>query len=157
MSIGRELDVSYWNLCTAGEGNAAHNHAQMILLLIALGGAAGSVLRYFVGGRVQHFATHGFPVGTLSVNVIGCLLIGVLAQLFLNMQTSGPWRAVLMVGFCGGFTTFSTFSFETVGLIEGGDYVRALAYISLSVILCLAATFAGMTLMRTMLSVGHAR
>jgi CrcB protein len=157
MSIGRELDVSYWNLCTAGEGNAAHKHTPMILLLIALGGAAGSVLRYLVGGRIQHFATHGFPVGTLSVNVVGCLLIGILAQLFLNMQTSGPWRAVLMVGFCGGFTTFSTFSFETVGLIEGGDYARALAYISLSVILCLAATFAGMTLMRTMLSVGHAR
>jgi CrcB protein len=157
MSIGRELDVSYWNLRTAGEGNAAHKHTQMILLLIALGGAAGSVLRYLVGGRIQHFATHGFPVGTLSVNVVGCLLMGIFAQLFLNMQTSGPWRAVLMVGFCGGFTTFSTFSYETVGLIEGGDYARALAYISLSVILCLAATLAGMTLMRTMLSVGHAR
>jgi fluoride exporter len=129
----------------------------MILLLIALGGAAGSVLRYVIGGRLQHFATHGFPLGTLSVNVLGCLLIGILAQVFLNMQTSGPSRALLMVGFCGGFTTFSTFSYETVGLIEGGDYVRALAYISLSVVLCLAATFGGMTLMRAMLSVGHAR
>src|SRR3982750_4833608 len=138
MSIGAGLDVSYCdrrpasdeNLFTAEHGNAGHNEIRMILLLIALGGAAGSVLRYLVGGRVQHFATHGFPLGTLSVNVIGCLLIGILARLFLNMQTSGEWRALLMVGFCGGFTTFSTFSFETVGLIEGGGFLRGAGFIS---------------------------
>lgn len=116
----------------------------MILFLIALGGAAGSVLRYLVGGRVQHFAPHGFPVGTLTVNVLGCLLIGALARVFLNMQTAGEWRALLVVGFCGGFTTFSTFSFETVGLIEGGEYARAATYIAGSVLLCITATFAGM-------------
>ncbi len=116
----------------------------MILFLIALGGAAGSVLRYLLGGRVQHFAPHGFPVGTLTVNVLGCLLIGVLARFFLNMQTAGEWRALLIVGFCGGFTTFSTFSIETVGLIEGGEYARAGTYIAGSVLLCITATFAGM-------------
>jgi CrcB protein len=116
----------------------------MILILIALGGAAGSVLRYLLGGRVQHFAPHGFPVGTLTVNVLGCLLIGVLTRIFLNMETPGEWRALLVVGFCGGFTTFSTFSIETVGLIEGGEYARAAAYIAGSVLLCIMATFAGM-------------
>jgi CrcB protein len=116
----------------------------MILFLIALGGAAGSVLRYLLGGRVQHFAPHGFPVGTLTVNVLGCLVIGVLTQIFLNMETPGEWRGLLVVGFCGGFTTFSTFSIETVGLIEGGEYGRAATYVAGSVLLCIMATFAGM-------------
>jgi CrcB protein len=116
----------------------------MILFLIALGGGAGSVLRYLLGGRVQHFAPHGFPVGTLTVNVLGCLLIGILTRLFLNMETPGEWRGLLVVGFCGGFTTFSTFSIETVGLIEGGEYARAATYVAGSVLLCIMATFAGM-------------
>jgi CrcB protein len=116
----------------------------MILLLIALGGAAGSVLRYLLGGRVQHFAPHGFPVGTLTVNVLGCLFIGILTRIFLNMETPGEWRGLLVVGFCGGFTTFSTFSIETVGLIEGGEYARAATYVAGSVLLCIMATFAGM-------------
>ncbi|HEV7594665.1 MAG TPA: fluoride efflux transporter CrcB [Gemmatimonadaceae bacterium] len=116
----------------------------MTLILIALGGAAGSVLRYLLGGRVQHFAPHGFPVGTLTVNVLGCLLIGILTRMFLNMETPGEWRGLLVVGFCGGFTTFSTFSMETVGLIEGGEYARAATYVAGSVLLCIMATFAGM-------------
>ena len=116
----------------------------MILFLIALGGAAGSILRYLVGGRVQHFAPHGFPIGTLTVNVLGCFAIGMLTRMFFHMQTAGEWRALLVVGFCGGFTTFSTFSIETVGLIEGGEYARAATYIAGSVLLCIMATFAGM-------------
>ena len=129
----------------------------MILLLIAIGGAAGSVLRYLVGGRVQHFAPHGFPLGTLFVNVVGCFLIGILIRQFMNIQTHNYLRALLVVGFCGGFTTFSTFSMETVGLIEGGEYPRAMAYIALSLTLCLTATFAGMTMMRLIAGTGHAR
>ena len=129
----------------------------MILFLIALGGAAGSVLRYLLGGRVQHFAPHGFPVGTFAVNVLGCLFIGVLARVFLNMQTAGQWRALLMVGFCGGFTTFSTFSIETVGLIEGGEYTRALTYIAGSVLLCIMATFVGLAVGGTIAGAVHGR
>jgi len=128
----------------------------MILLLIALGGAAGSVLRYFVGGRVQHFAPHGFPVGTLFVNVVGCLLIGMLIRQFMNIQTHNYLRALLVVGFCGGFTTFSTFSAETLGLIEGGEYARAMSYVLLSVALCLGATFAGMSVMKLVAGTTHA-
>ena len=129
----------------------------MILLLIALGGAAGSVLRYLVGGRVQHFAPHGYPVGTLFVNIAGCLLIGMLIRQFMNIQTHNYLRALFVVGFCGGFTTFSTFSAETLGLIEGGEYARAMSYVTLSVVLCLVATFAGMSLMRFLAGTGHAR
>ena len=120
----------------------------MTILLIGLGGAAGSVLRYLVGGAVQHLSPRGFPIGTLSVNVVGCLLIGILAQQFLNGQTSAPMRALLIVGFCGGFTTFSAFSHETAGLVEGGEYFRAAAYVFLSVMLCIAATFVGMGAVR---------
>ena len=129
----------------------------MILLLIAIGGAAGSVLRYLIGGRVQHFAPHGFPVGTLFVNVVGCFLIGIFIRQFMNIQAHNYMRALLVVGFCGGFTTFSTFSMETVGLIEGGEYPRAFSYILLSVVLCLTATFAGMTAMRALAGTGHGR
>jgi CrcB protein len=129
----------------------------MVLLLIALGGAAGSVLRYILGGRAQHFAPHGFPLGTLFVNVVGCFLVGMLVRQFMNIQTHNYLRALLVVGFCGGFTTFSTFSMETVGLIEGGEYSRAMAYIALSLTLCLTATFAGMTVMRLIAGTGHAR
>lgn len=120
----------------------------MNLVLIGLGGAVGSVLRYLVGGAVQHLSPRGFPIGTLSVNVLGCLLIGMLAQLFLNTQTTTPMRALLMVGFCGGFTTFSAFSHETAGLIQGGQHARAAVYVLLSVTLSIAATFAGMGAVR---------
>jgi len=120
----------------------------MTLVLVAVGGALGSVLRYLIGGAVQHLSPRGFPIGTLSVNVLGCLLIGILARLFLNEQTAAPMRALLIVGFCGGFTTFSAFSHETVGLIEGAEYGRAGAYILLSVSLCVVATFAGMGAVR---------
>jgi CrcB protein len=129
----------------------------MVILLIALGGAAGSVLRYLIGGRVQHFAPHGFPLGTLFVNVVGCFLVGVLVRQFMNIQTHNYLRALLVVGFCGGFTTFSTFSMETIGLIEGGEYSRAMGYIALSVVLCLTATFAGMSALRVIAGTGHAR
>ena len=119
----------------------------MILLMIAIGGAIGSVLRYVIGRAVQGISTTGFPVGTLVVNVVGCFLIGVFVRFLLNMQTSPDLRALLVVGFCGGFTTFSTFSYETVGLIEGGDYARATVYVVASVTVCILATFAGMAAM----------
>ncbi|HEY3746678.1 MAG TPA: fluoride efflux transporter CrcB [Gemmatimonadaceae bacterium] len=129
----------------------------MILFLIALGGAAGSLVRYIVGGMVQRTSASGFPIGTLFVNVAGCLLIGIFVRFLLNMQTSAELRALLVVGFCGGFTTFSTFSFETVGLIEGGEYARAATYIVGSVVLCLLATFAGMAAVGAVAGTSHGR
>jgi len=129
----------------------------MIYLLIAVGGAVGSLLRYLIGGVVQRMSASGFPVGTMFVNVSGCFLIGILVRQFLNMQLTPEARAFLVVGFCGGFTTFSTFSAETLGLIEGGEYGRAMGYVILSVVLCLGATFAGMSVMRMLAGTGHAR
>jgi CrcB protein len=125
----------------------------MILLLIAVGGAAGSILRYLLGRAVQ--GTSGFPIGTMVVNISGCFLIGLLLRQFLNMQVSAELRALLVVGFCGGFTTFSTFSAETVGLIEGGEYGRAATYVALSVVLCLAATLAGIASVRLLAGARH--
>ena len=129
----------------------------MIYLLIALGGAVGSLLRYLIGGAVQRMSAGGFPIGTMFVNISGCFLIGILLRQFLNMQISPELRALLIVGFCGGFTTFSTFSGETLGLIEGGEYGRATGYVVLSVGLCLIATFAGMTAVRLIEGMSSAR
>jgi CrcB protein len=128
----------------------------MIYLLIAVGGAAGSLLRYLLGGVVQRMSASGFPVGTMFVNVSGCFLIGILVRQFMNMQLTPEVRALLVVGFCGGFTTFSTFSAETLGLIEGGEYARAMSYVLLSVALCLGATFAGMSVMKLVAGTTHA-
>lgn len=129
----------------------------MIYVLIALGGAAGSVLRYLIGGAIQTRSASAFPIGTMIVNVSGCFLIGVLVRQFLNMQLSHDLRALLIVGFCGGFTTFSTFSAETLALIEGGEYARASAYVLLSVMLCLLATLAGMTVVHVIAGAEHGR
>lgn len=115
----------------------------MTILAIAIGGALGSVLRYLLGGVVQRASASGFPYGTLAVNVLGCLIIGILLQRFINAEPLGALRGLLIVGFCGGFTTFSAFSTETVGLINGGEYARALMYVLLSIALCLLATASG--------------
>lgn len=120
----------------------------MTILLIALGGAVGSVSRYAVGALVQRGSHAAFPVGTLTVNVVGCVLVGMLAKAFMNSQLHPDLRAMLIVGFCGGFTTFSAFSLEVVGLAQGGEWARAAAYVGASLLLCLAGTAAGFALMR---------
>ena len=129
----------------------------MIYLLIALGGASGSLLRYLLGGAVQRTSPTGFPIGTMVVNISGCFLIGILVRQFMNMQLSYDLRALLIVGFCGGFTTFSTFSAETFTLIEGGEYGRAGVYVLLSVTLCLIATFVGVATMQLIAGPGRGR
>lgn len=121
----------------------------MTLLLIAVGGAVGSVSRYGLGVVVQKSAHAAFPVGTLTVNVLGSLLVGILAKYFMHTQTQPDLRAMLIVGFCGGFTTFSTFSLETVALVQGGEWGKAAAYVGASIVLCLAATAIGFTLARS--------
>jgi CrcB protein len=116
----------------------------MIWLLIFVGGGVGSLCRYLLAGAIQSRAHAGFPFGTLAVNVIGCLIIGVIARQVLNMQSDVMVRAALITGFCGGFTTFSTFSYETMGLIAGGEWAKASLYVGLSVVACLAGTAIGM-------------
>lgn len=113
------------------------------LFAIALAGAVGSVARYLLGRAVQRLAAVGFPVGTLVVNVLGCVVIGLLARHFLNDETRPVLQASLIVGFCGGFTTFSAFGIETLGLLHAGHWPRAVAYVLASVLLCLGGTALG--------------
>ena len=122
----------------------------MLLLLIAVGGAVGALSRYGFGALVQRASHSGFPFGTLAVNVAGCILVGVLAKTLLHTQTHSQMRALLVVGFCGGFTTFSTFSLETLGLVQGGEWVKALAYVAASIVACLAGTAIGFSLARSL-------
>jgi CrcB protein len=119
-----------------------------MLVWIALGGAGGSVLRYLVGGAAQKIIGAAFPAGTLLVNITGCFLIGILAQHYMNTQAHPQMRAMLITGFCGGYTTFSAFSLETAGLIQGGEYQKAGAYMILSITLCVMATLAGIAAAR---------
>src|ERR1043166_1036371 len=117
----------------------------MVWLLIFLGGGLGSLCRYALGSQVQSRAHLTFPLGTLVVNVLGCIIIGIVARQVMNMQSDVMARAALMTGFCGGFTTFSTFSMETVGLISGGEWGKASLYVAASVIACVAGTAIGMS------------
>lgn len=119
-----------------------------VVIAIALGGAAGSVLRYGIGRVVQTHTHAAFPYGTLAVNVLGCMLVGVLARYFINDQAHRVLQPALVVGLCGGFTTFSAFSLETVGLLVGGAVGKAMLYVALSVLTCLSATAVGFFAMR---------
>src|SRR5215208_842277 len=112
------------------------------LAVIALGGAAGTAARYGLGGLIQR-GSSVFPIGTLTINVTGSLLLGFLARYLLDTSTSAELRAALTIGFCGGYTTFSTFSYETVVMLERGEYARAAAYVSASLVLSLLGTFVG--------------
>ena len=114
------------------------------LLVIAAGGAAGAVARYWLSGRVYAWLGTGFPWGTLAVNVAGSFLIGLLAILLVErLPYSAEWRSLLVVGFLGAFTTFSTFSLETLMLIEQTEFAKAGANAVVSVLACLAATWLG--------------
>jgi len=116
----------------------------MQALVIAAGGAVGALLRYWVSTGVYAWLGRGFPYGTLAVNVLGSLAMGFLFVLFIDRLSLGPhWRAALLVGLLGAFTTFSTFSIETLNLLEEGETIKALLNVGLSVILCLAAAWAG--------------
>lgn len=102
------------------------------------------MLRFWLSTSVHTFVGRGFPFGTLVVNVVGCLLMGMLFVLLVERTSSDAvWRAFLLVGILGGFTTFSAFSMETIHLIEEGGYLRALANVAASLILCLGATWIG--------------
>lgn len=114
---------------------------------VAFGAALGGVSRFYLAGFIQQRAGIEFPVGTLFINVTGSLLLGFIMRLALESTTLSPeLRVMLASGFCGGYTTFSTFSLETVLMLEERAYGRAAAYASSSVVLSVAATFAGFAL-----------
>ncbi len=114
------------------------------LVAIAGGGAIGAMMRYGVANGVNSMFGRGFPYGTLAVNVLGSLVMGLLYVLMLERLAVGPeWRAALQVGLLGAFTTFSSFSIETLLLIESGETFRAVLNIVLSVSFCLVAVWLG--------------
>src|SRR5215207_9277384 len=118
-----------------------------MIFAIAVGGAAGSLARY--GTALLLFrASTGFPYGTLLVNVTGSFLLGFLLRYLPATSASPELRGALTVGFCGGYTTFSTFSVDVVRLLEEGSFGRAAAYAATSVVLSVGATLAGFTLAR---------
>lgn len=105
------------------------------IMLLAAGGVAGTLARYSIAGAVYAFTGANFPYGTLAVNLLGCFLVGFLAALSETKFLLSPdLRLLLMIGFCGAFTTFSTFILETSNLIRQGETLRALANVLLSVI-----------------------
>jgi len=119
------------------------------IFLIAMGGALGSVSRWGCQRWIYQWHPHPFPFGTFTVNVVGSFLIGV----FYAVSEKGnlmnaDWRLFLTTGFCGGFTTFSTFSFETISLLREGNYGYAVTYILLSVILGIVGVAAGMFIIK---------
>lgn len=122
----------------------------MVVLWIFIGGGVGSVTRYLLGGFVQTRLHPDFPVGTLVVNVLGCIAIGLIGKFFLHSQTQLLTRTTLIVGFCGGFTTYSAFSYDTLGLINGGELGRALLYVATTTIVCIAGTAIGFAVGPTM-------
>ena len=115
------------------------------LLAIAIGGAVGATLRFIVSTNVHRLLGRDFPYGTLTVNVLGSLLMGFLFIMLVERQISSiELRSGLLFGVLGAFTTFSSFSFETLALLESGDWANALINVFMSITCCLLATWVGL-------------
>ena len=117
------------------------------LLAVALGGALGSALRWWLSGLVQHWSGSAFPWGTFAVNALGSLAIGFIAALAFERALVPPVaRLFVIVGVLGGFTTFSAYSYETVSLLRDGQWLAAAGYAGGSVVAGLAGALAGLAL-----------
>ena len=119
------------------------------ILFVAMGGMIGCVCRFLTTSLVVNLLTYKFPLGTFSVNIIGCFIMGAavgLAERYLWIHHD--WRMFLTAGFCGGFTTFSAFAFENVELLLDRNYSTFALYSAASFVLCLAAAFIGLILTR---------
>lgn len=118
----------------------------MTLAYVALGGALGALARYGISGWVYDRMGENFPWGTLVVNLVGCLALGLVIRWLQVAAVAPEVRPFLTIGLLGAFTTFSTFSFETVALLQEGQWLRAGLYMGGSVVLGLIAMVAGMAL-----------
>ena len=124
----------------------------MTLLYIALGGVVGTVSRYGLEGWIQSRTASGFPLGTLTVNLSGSMVLGFVVRIATGTALISPdVRAALTIGFCGAFTTMSTFSYESVALLNDGDYVRAALYMGATILGCVAAVILGTALANRLL------
>jgi CrcB protein len=121
----------------------------VVIAYVGLGGAAGSIVRYALSVTLQSRAGTGFPVATFSINVVGSFLLGALMGYFSEEATTAPEVQLLLTsGFCGGFTTFSTFSWEAFRLFRDGEQLRGVAYVGLSALVSLIAVAVGFALTR---------
>ena len=119
----------------------------MRLLLIGLFGAIGTLARYGLQGVVQIKMGGTFPYGTLLINLTGCFFLGLIGQLTLNRIIVPPeWRMAIAIGFFGGYTTFSSFGWETAKMMEAGEWLRAGTYVAASVVLGLFLSVVGIRL-----------
>jgi len=119
------------------------------VIAIAIGGAVGAVMRYWVSNGVYNIMGRDFPYGTLVVNVLGSFVMGILyVYLIERLAETSLLRAALIIGLLGAFTTFSTFSIETLQLIENGEYIKMALNIILSVVVCLIAVWLGVIMAR---------
>lgn len=117
------------------------------IVIVFVGGGVGSIVRFLLGKWVNGLHTHHFPFGTLTVNIVACLVLGYVVGLADHRQLISPAaRLFWAVGFCGGFSTFSTFSAEALSLMQSGFHVSTLIYIVSSLLFCLLATFGGIYL-----------
>lgn len=115
------------------------------IIIVFFGGGIGSVFRYLTSVFTERYVQSTFPWATFFVNVVGCLIVGILAGLIAKQQLTSPDLKLLFVtGFCGGFTTFSAFALENIKLFQNGNSLLALLYIALSVILGVFAVWTGM-------------
>ena len=119
----------------------------MRLILIGLFGAVGTLARYGLQGVVQIRTGNTFPYGTLLVNLTGCFFLGMIGQFTLNRLVISPdWRVAIAVGFFGGYTTFSSFGWETAKMLEDGEWLRVTTYVTVSVVAGLLLSVAGIRL-----------
>ena len=118
------------------------------ILITGAGSFIGGMLRYLIAEFVQTRYLTNFPIGTLTVNVIGCFIIGIVFGLADKENLTQEWRLFLATGLLGGFTTFSAFSIETIGMLRDGQFWSAAAYIFLSVILGLLVAFIGISIIK---------
>jgi CrcB protein len=116
----------------------------VLVAAVGIGSAVGGIVRFLLGSAIQRWAGNAFPVGTLVINISGSLILGFLLRYALATPAISPTlRAMLTTGFCGGYTTFSTFTYETATLLEDADYRRAITYILTSFSVALIGVFLG--------------
>ncbi len=120
------------------------------VLLIGLGGFIGTVLRYLTSVfLIKHSSTSMIPYGTFAVNILGCLIVGIVYGLSEKYQIlTTQWRLFFVIGICGGYTTFSAFAYENFAMLQQSNYTGFIVYSISSVVLCLLAVFAGLSLIK---------